>query len=21
MYVCEDCGLVANADVNGAENI
>lgn len=21
LYVCDDCGLVANADVNGAENI
>ena len=21
LYVCEECGLVANADVNGAENI
>ena len=20
-YVCDDCGLIANADVNGAENI
>ena len=21
LYVCDDCGMVANADVNGAENI
>jgi len=21
LYVCDDCGTVANADVNGAENI
>ena len=21
LYVCEECGLVANADTNGAENL